>query len=95
MESYSPRNAAWERYLEYQKGIPQHGIFMLFASTWSVLDDFTAHSEEQDHKQWQHLQGSLGEFKAHLSMNQEHCAPQFPCSLRRSIPKEMLWVYFP
>lgn len=71
MESYSPRNAAWEQYLEYQKGVPQHGIFMLIASTWSVQDGSTAlglsHSEEQDHELWQYLQGSLGELKSPLS----------------------------
>lgn len=46
---------------------------MLFASTWGVLEDFTAlglsHSEKQDHKLWQHLQDSLGGLKSHLSMN--------------------------
>lgn len=72
MESYSPRNAVWERYPEYQKDIPQDGIFMLFASTWSVLEDFTAlglsHSEEQDHELWQHLQDTSEELKSQLSV---------------------------
>lgn len=84
MESYSPRNAAWEQYLEYQKGVPQHGIFMLIASTWRVQDGSTAlglsHSEEQDHELWQHLQGSLGELVT-SQWAQEH-SPQLLHSLR-------------
>lgn len=67
MESYSPRNAAWEQYLEYQKGVPQHGIFMLIASTWSVQDGSTALGLSHSEEQWQHLQGSLGELKSPLS----------------------------
>lgn len=71
---------------------------MLFASTWSVLEDFTAlglsHSEERDHRLWQHLQDSLGELKSRLSMNPGALgttASSFPWE--KSIPKEML-CYF-